>query len=333
MNKNSLNIRNNYFKNILNATIISFLMKSQDLIDKIRSLKKLTPSETKIAEYFSRNYTEIVFENVTSISQKTGVSKATVVRFISKLGYHKFSAFRNELRHSALLLRTPLPTRFTFKQKQAKKNGVDILERNFSDIMKNLQDTHRLIDQETFMAAARTIVEPGRNLYITGQRTSYAMAYVFHIMMKRVRSNSFLLGPQMTLLPDLLLDIHSRDVLFAIFRHPYAKQTLRIARRFSDQGAQIILLTDSEFSPLADLAHIQLVVASEGFSIFQSCTAVTAVLETLNLAALRLFDKTIYNRLEKAEKLFRDFELFCPGKSFDTSGMEYLKAFRKKNKS
>ena len=95
-------------------------MKSQDLIDKIRSLKKLTPSEAKIAEYFSRNYAEIVFENVTSISQKTGVSKATVVRFISKLGYHKFSAFRNELRHSALLQRKPLPTRYTFKKKQVK---------------------------------------------------------------------------------------------------------------------------------------------------------------------------------------------------------------------
>lgn len=172
----------------------------------------------------------------------------------------------------------------------------------------------------------------GRNLYITGQRTSYAMAYVFHIMIKRIRPKSFLLGPQTTMLPDLLMDINSRDVLFAIFRHPYAKQTLRIARRFSDQGARIILLTDSEFSPLADLAHIQIVVASEGFSIFQSCTAVTAVLETLNIAALRFCDKTIYNRLENAEKLFRDFELFCSGKSFDTAGMKYLEAFREKDK-
>ncbi|MBT8350107.1 MAG: MurR/RpiR family transcriptional regulator [Deltaproteobacteria bacterium] len=308
-------------------------MTAQDLIDKIRSLQKLTPSEAKIAEYFSRNYAEIVFENVTSISEKTGVSKATVVRFISKLGYQKFSAFRSELRHSALQERKPLPTRYTLKKKQLKDDGVDILERNFSDIIKNLHDTHQLIDQETFMAAARTIVEPGKNLYITGQRTSYAMAYVFHSMIKRIRPNSFLLGPETSILPDMLMDIQSRDILFAIFRHPYAKQTLRIARRFSDQNAQIILLTDSEFSPLADLAHIQIVVASEGYSIFQSCTAVTAVLETLNLAALRLFDKTIYNRLENAEKLYRDFELFCPGKSYDTSGIEHLKAFRKKNKS
>jgi DNA-binding MurR/RpiR family transcriptional regulator len=261
------------------------------------------------------------------------VSKATVVRFISKLGYHRFSAFRSELQHSALLERKPLSTRYTLKKKQLNNNGVDILGRNFSDIMRNLQDTHFLIDQEVFMAAARIIVEPGRNLYITGQRRSYAMAYVFHIMMNRIRSNSFLLGPQTTMLPDLLMDINSRDVLFAIFRHPYAKQTLRIARRFSDQGAQIILVTDSEFSPLADLAHIQIVVASEGFSIFQSCTAVTAVLETLSIAALKFCDKTIYNRLENSEKLFREFELFWSSKSFDTAGMEYLKAFRKKDKS
>ena len=62
-------------------------------------------------------------------------------------------------------------------------------------------------------------------------------------------------------------------------------QTVRIAKRFVDTGAQILLITDSSFSPLADRATVQIVVTSEGLSIFRSFTAVTAVLEALHLAA------------------------------------------------
>jgi len=61
-------------------------MATNNLIERIRALKKLTPSEAKIAVFLSRCFPEIVFENVTTISPKSGVSKATVVRFISRLG-------------------------------------------------------------------------------------------------------------------------------------------------------------------------------------------------------------------------------------------------------
>jgi DNA-binding MurR/RpiR family transcriptional regulator len=62
-------------------------MTNQNLLDRINALKKLTPSESKIADFLSRHYPEIVFDNVTSISKKTGVSKATVVRFFLHLGF------------------------------------------------------------------------------------------------------------------------------------------------------------------------------------------------------------------------------------------------------
>ena len=70
-------------------------MQNNKLIERIRALGKLTPSEAKIADYFSRNYWNLIFDNTTSISKNTGVSKPTVVRFITKLGYDRFSAFRN----------------------------------------------------------------------------------------------------------------------------------------------------------------------------------------------------------------------------------------------
>ena len=159
-------------------------MQYKHLMEWACSLKKLTPLDTQIAEYFSRHYEKIVFVNVTSISHNTGASKTTVVRFISKLGYNNFGELRRKLQR------------------------------------------------------------------------------------------------------DTLTHVNSDDILFAVFRHLYVKQASFIAQHCADQGVPVILLSDSELSPLADLFQVQIIVVSEGFSLFQSLTGVAAMLETLCIAAL-----------------------------------------------
>ncbi len=302
------------------------MVQTKELTQRIRALGKLTPSEAKIADYFSRNYWNLVFENTTSLSENTGVSKATVVRFISKLGYVRFATFLEELRRDASEGQGSLPKRYCLKKKLLADDGQeDVLKRNFSHIIQNLEHTHARVDREQFWEAARLVAKTRGAVYITGQRSSYALAYLFFNMIRRIRPACTLIGPQTASLPDRLIDVSADDLLFAIFRHPYAKTTLRIAQHFERCGATIILLTDSTFNPLHTLAHVQIEVDTEGVSIFTSSAAVVAVLESLNVAALKYCDDTVYRRLEKAEALYNDFEVFCPGKSLNAERIAKLK--------
>ncbi len=288
-------------------------MTNNHLIERIRSLDKLTPSETKIADFISRHYPETVFENVTSISQKTGVSKATVVRFISRLGYGSFSQFQEHLRSDVVSkLESPIQ-RYTLKKKQLKKGGKDVLGDNFSYIMKNLQHTHAQIDQDQFAKVARMIGRPKGKLYIMGQRTSFALGYLFYVLLKYLGPHAILLDAQASMLPDVLVDVTKNDLLFVISHRRYAKLSLRVTEAFSKTGAKVILLTDSDFSPLSHLANHQFVVPSDGLSVFHSFCASTALLESLVIAALQYCDKSINERIERAEKLFTEFETFSPG--------------------
>jgi DNA-binding MurR/RpiR family transcriptional regulator len=290
-------------------------MATNNLIERIRALNKLTPSEAKMADFFARQYPETVFENVTSISNKTGVSKATVVRFISRLGYKSFYEFQEQLRYDVVLrLESPIK-RFTLKKKQLMEGEQDVLGQNFSYIMKNLQRTHAQIDQDTFMKVAQMIADPERNLYIMGQRVSYALGNLFQILLRNLRSRTFLLDSQASMLPDLLVDVSGKDMLFVITLRRYARLSLKVAEHFFEQGARVILFTDSEFSPLSHLAHLQLVVPSQGLSTFRSFCATIALLESLIIAALQFCEDSIYNRFEEAEKLYKDFETFCPEKT------------------
>jgi DNA-binding MurR/RpiR family transcriptional regulator len=286
-------------------------MNAKSLLEKIQKLKTLTPSETKISDYFSRNFADLVFDNVGSISRKSGVSKATVVRFISKLGYGKFSDFHKELREDIQLTHDSLHIRYPLKKKLMGDAEEDILAEHFTLVTKNLQEIHHQVDQKVFNEIAKLIATVKGRFFITGQRTSYALAHLFYSMIRRVSSKATLIEPQGATLPDTLLDVDEYDMLFAIFRHPYAKQTFTIAHHFIEQKAPVILLTDSAFSPLGDQATHQIVVKTEGVSIFTSSAAIVAVLESLNVAALKYFDESISDRLEKTEKMYGKFDVFC----------------------
>ena len=301
-------------------------MPNNELIERIRALEKLTPSEARIADYFSRNYWNLVFENTTSISKNTGVSKPTVVRFIAKLGYDRFSNFLDELRKDVLDGQDSLPIRYYLKQKLLTNNTEkDVLLQNFTLITQNLEHTHARIDHDQFWKAAQLVAQTQGTVYITGQRSSYALAYLFYNMIRRIRPGCNLIGPDIVAQPDRLIDIDDSDLLFAIFRHPYAKTTLRIAQHFERCKAPVVLLTDSTFNPMQNLAAVQIEVDTEGVSIFTSSAAVLAVLEALNIAALKFCDDSVYKRLEDSEALYNDFEVFCPGKSLNVERIAKLK--------
>lgn len=289
-------------------------MTNSDLIKKIRQLDRMTPGETKIADYICRQYPEVAFENVTSISQKTGVSKATVVRFIQRLGYGGFAHFHESVRADMMEEYASPKQRFTLMKQALGDDDQDLLGQNITVIMKDLQQTLVRIDRGLFEQVARLISNPDRNLYVIGQRTSFGLAYMFYILLGYLRPRTTLLDMQSSMLPDALTEIGPEDMLFAVSFRRYARTTGLVARHFSNRGATVMALVDSEFSPLAEWVELQLVVPSEGLAMFRSRCAATAVLESLAIAALQFCDGTTRGRTASMEALFRDFGVYQPAK-------------------
>ena len=115
-------------------------METESLVKRIKALDRLTPSEVRIADFFAGHPKQIVPENVTTLARKTGVSQATVVRFIAKLGYSTFSELRRALQADALVMFEP-SRRYNLKNQELEASGEDILQQNVGNIMRNLQHT------------------------------------------------------------------------------------------------------------------------------------------------------------------------------------------------
>jgi len=286
-------------------------MSNKEFIKRIQRLEKLTLSEKKIADFFSRNYTDLVFENLTTISKNTNVSKPTVLRFIAKLGFKRFIEFKDALRKELTLTHDTLHIRYSLKKKLMQNSNDDIIAQNFTNTIKNLETTYDQINKQQFMNIAKTIAKVKGKVYICGQRSSHALAYMFENMIRRVLSNTVLIKNSCSTEPDILMDVNEKDVLFCIFRHPYGDQTLKIIEYFKTCRAKVLLLTDSEISPAADKIDHQLIIDTEGVSVFTSSTSILAILEALNVAVLGFCDCEISDRLEKAEELYKIFGTFC----------------------
>lgn len=285
-------------------------MSSKQFIKRIQALERLTPKEKKIADFFARNYDELVFENLSSISKKSGVSKPTVLRFITKLGFKRFAEFNTALRRELTLTHDTLHIRYSLKKKLLQDSTEDIIAQNFANTIKNLETTYTHMDKQAFMAIAKAIAKAQGNLYVFGQRSSHALAYMFYNMIRRVLPRTILIPTGCAAEPDTLIDVTDKDLLFVVFRHPYGAEAHRLISYVSQQGGQVMLLTDSEMNPAAKMANHQLVVNTEGVSVFTSSTSILAVLEALNIAVLGFCDSEVSDRLEKAESLYKTFGTF-----------------------
>ena len=285
-------------------------MSSDALFDRIRALGRLTPSETRIAEYLDQTYPLLALETVSSISQKAGVGRATVVRFIMRLGYGSFAGFQQSLR-AELLSRLQSPgERYHERKSRLGRLEIDPLRLHCDQIIANLDETTRRIDTRQLQTCAKLLAACRGTIYVMGYRTSFSLAHFFGLQLSYLLDTVRIIDNLGGSLPNTASGASKRDLIFMIFNTRYSRLTLQAANWFCDRGCRLILLTDRESNPASHLAHLQFVAPSEGISIFESRCTTLAVLETIvDLVATHNEDK-LNRHLLNVEAAFEAFETF-----------------------
>lgn len=286
-------------------------MNEHRLIDRLRSMPKMTPSEAKIADFFVREHQQIAFETVTSIADKCGVSKATVARFIARLGYDSFNEFQELIQREFLdRIQSPIE-RYSKKKTPGRK--IDYLERSLVTAQRNLEETRSRVSPDDFWKAADLLAHAPGGLYVMGMLSSFGPASFFYLMANYLRPRVHLLDNNFSTLPNQLINVGPDDVLLSISHRRYSRQSALAMEYFVDQGGRVVLITDSELSPVVHLAEIVLVVPGSGIVMFDSNCAKLAVIEALAEALAEKLEKTLFDRFEVMDRIFKKFGTFSPG--------------------
>ncbi|WP_040978596.1 MurR/RpiR family transcriptional regulator [Oceanobacillus jeddahense] len=257
------------------------------------SYEGLSAGKKKAAKYILEHLEEASYSTVGELQTNTGVSEATIIRLAYSLGFSGFSAMQKQIREEVMKHRTY-------------KENETILSSEYNDILQKdielMQDLRKEMNDEQLEHAAKKIINADK-VYIIGQRTSYASAYWLSYTL-RFMLPSIQLVDEKTSDQDLL-DMNERTVVIAISFPRYHKETYKFAEMAKKEGADIIAITDSSFSPLAKLTSLNLYTkTNRDASGYNGIASVLGLLNILVVAIRKNAPENIKKRLLKIEEIY-----------------------------
>jgi len=284
-------------------------MINSNLFLRIKNIAHMTNSEVNIAEYFKKVRTELAMENINSISNGANVSKATVTRFVKKLGYKDFAQFKNSLRRELFSNLSSPYQRYLAQKSTQNEKGNDpwtlTVEASIGDLKKALT----LNSDKKIIQAAKILSTKKGRLFVIGQLASYSIAHYFQQTLNFLKS-SFLLENTAGNLYRQLENINKDDVLFAISYQNYTQETNLVMQHFHEHSAKVVLLTDSKTSPPVQWSHLQLFAPTQWETMLISRCSCLMVVEGILSAMVRLTNDNVQKRVDEMWNLSDKFNIF-----------------------
>jgi DNA-binding MurR/RpiR family transcriptional regulator len=240
---------------------------------------------TQIASFALENPDEIAFGTVSSIAEQAEVQPSALVRFAQALGYQGFSdmqeIFRSRLRDRILNYDERLQQLRQHAPDASKPNVIfhgfcQASARSIAALQEKL-DPATLDKAVERLAAAETI-------YLIGLRRSFPIASYMAYALGKLGVRAMLVDAVGGLAAEQMTFASPGDAVLAISFTPYASETVTLARAAAEKGVPVIAITDSPFSPLAQVAGLWIEISEANFEGFRSMAATLTLAMTLTVA-------------------------------------------------
>ncbi len=286
-------------------------MTLDEYIEKVSLLSALTESECRLDTYIQQHFNELPFHGIIDVARNAGVSKATVGRFLNKLGFTGYSDFRHILENS--LAKQKMVPPFALASRTQMKGNIttqEIITEFNSNVTTLFEQFKNNIDIASVDKFIDLLMNTDRHLYVIGPASSHAMAKHFSTLIKYFRSGVTLLSMDVGDLPKSLLSVNSQDVLIVFSYYRFNRVVIRITEWYRKKGATVVLVTNSESNPYGKFSNVQFVLPSDAQSVFKS--------RIIGFFFIEMVLHLMYEKgeeegnFEQLETLFAFFDTFSP---------------------
>ncbi len=282
---------------------------SRDILNVIQNnLSQFSKGQRSIARYILENYDKAAFMTASKLGKTVNVSESTVVRFAAELGYDGYPDMQKALQE---MIRNKLTTVQRIEVSNDRLGDQDVLTGVLQSDMEKLRMTMEGIDREEFSAVVDAIVG-ARRVYILGVRSSAALSdfltFYFNLLLENVKQVKSTLSSEMF---EQMLRVGKEDVVLGISFPRYSTRTVRAMKFARDQGATVVALTDSEHSPLCEMAGYKLLAKSDMASFVDSLVAPLAVINALIVAVGRKKSAEVTATFEYLERIWDEYEVYA----------------------
>lgn len=281
---------------------------SKDVLSRIQNqMGTFSKGQRLIANFILNSYDKAAFMTANKLGNTVKVSESTVVRFATELGYDGYPAMQKALRD---IVRNKLTAIQRIEVANDRMGDQDVLSMVMHADAENIRATMEGVDRTSFEQAVNAILA-ARKVYIIGVRSASALAdflgYYFNMMMEDVivvRINSF------SEVFEQILRVGEKDVVIGISFPRYSKRTVKAMGYAKDQGATTIAITDSDVSPLTEIADHTLMANSDMASFVDSLVAPLSLVNALIVAVSRKKNEELSGTFVKLEQVWDEYQVY-----------------------
>jgi len=262
----------------------------------------LTPKGKTLADFVAENPLQAVFMTTRQLGEAAGVSEATVVRFVDRLGYKGYPDFIKDLRE---LVDTQLTLIDRVALTRVNGAAAERMFRVVEEEITNLREFYENADFETISKAAGFLLESPR-VYVIGSRLSYTFAYYLGWSLTKIRGHVHILrGSDSTSIDWLTIAPgDSLVVMFASSRYP--NELIRLARLVRRLDQNLLVVSDSATCPINQFADVHIVVRCLHFPVIGSPSVVACLINCLTAEMIARGGDDVKPHQEKLEQAYRE---------------------------
>lgn len=268
-------------------------------------LPDFSASDTRVARLILERYPVSALGGIEDLARLSDVSAPTVTRFVKRLGFRKFTDFQRAIRLEVQDAEvSPLALLQKHQNRPAKASNADRgMMDHLAGAMQKVLDasTQRSLDK-----AANIISDNRARIYLLGGRWSSVLAQYAAYQLITLRGEVHVLAPQASgLREDRIADFTRKDVLLAYDFRRYQPETIAFCQIAKEFGLRIVLFTDLELSPIAEVADVVIPVTVETTTPLDTLAVALATTDALLMRLVKTLGAQASKRIAMLETLRR----------------------------
>lgn len=279
-----------------------------NLLAEIESrMADFSKSQRYLASYIIDHYEKAAYMTAAKLGATVNVSESTVVRFAIEIGFDGYPEMQKALQNYS---RNRLTTLQRLDIANDRLGGDNLLKNVMTQDMDRIRSTIDYVSPEDFDRAIDKIFS-ARNIYIFGAMSSNILARFLDNYLRLAFDNVINVQPiNSSGILQQLIHLDERDVFISISFPRYCNNTLTATAYAKKCGANIISITDSPSSPLAEYADELLLAKSDMMSYADSLVAPLSLINAIIVAVGMRNNESLERNLTKLETLWEENEAY-----------------------
>lgn len=267
---------------------------------------KLTPKGRVIADHIIKYPRKAIFMTTKELSETCKVSEATVVRFVSHVGYATYSEFQQSLRD---FVDTELTLLDRIDIADLEIPGGERFRRVIFEEMDNLKQLYETLDMEALNRIIN-LLQNSTAIYVIGSRLSYTFAYYMGWSLTKIRKNIHILRGSDSTTLDWLTIAPSDSLVVIIATSRYPNELIKIGKFAIRLGYNLVTITDSAKCPLIQFSHETLTAPSHHIPFIGSLSAISCLINYISLEIASRMEKNLKAHQKNLEQNYLENDIF-----------------------